>query len=244
MRLTINVDHIATLRNARGEVQPDPVTAALIAEQAGADGIVVHLREDRRHINERDVRLLRELVTTKLDLEMAATDEIINIACDVGPELATIVPEKRMELTTEGGINVIDNISRLKDAISELHKADIEVSLFIEPDVNQIDAAAEIGSDFIEIHTGVFANSTSEEEMYDELDRVRFAAKHAKKLGLGVNAGHGLNYSNIKIFREINEIDEVSIGHAIIARAVFVGMNQAVKEMIDLIKSRWKYFRL
>lgn len=238
MRLAINVDHIATLRNARGEVQPDPVTAALIAEQAGADGIVVHLREDRRHINERDVRLLRELVTTKLDLEMAATDEIINIACDVGPELATIVPEKRMELTTEGGINVIDNITRLKEAISELHNAEIEVSLFIEPDVNQIDAAAEIGSDFIEIHTGVFANSTSEEEMYDELDRIRIAAKHAKKLGLGVNAGHGLNYSNIKIFREISEIDEVSIGHAIIARAVFVGMNQAVKEMIDLINFR------
>lgn len=238
MRLAINVDHIATLRNARGEVQPDPVTAALIAEQAGADGIVVHLREDRRHINERDLRLLRELVTTKLDLEMAATDEIINIACDVGPELATIVPEKRMELTTEGGINVIDNITRLKDAISELHNAEIEVSLFIEPDVNQIDAAAEIGSDFIEIHTGVFANSTSEEEMYDELDRIRIAAKHAKKLGLGVNAGHGLNYSNIKIFREISEIDEVSIGHAIIARAVFVGMNQAVKEMIDLINFR------
>uniref|UniRef100_A0A832DM74 Pyridoxine 5'-phosphate synthase n=1 Tax=Ignavibacterium album TaxID=591197 RepID=A0A832DM74_9BACT len=238
MRLAINVDHIATLRNARGETQPDPVTAALIAEQAGADGIVVHLREDRRHINERDVRLLRELVTTKLDLEMAATDEIINIACDIGPELATIVPEKRMELTTEGGINVIDNISRLKDAISELHNADIEVSLFIEPDINQIDAAAEIGSDFIEIHTGVFANSASEEEMYDELDRIRSAAKHAKKLGLGVNAGHGLNYLNIKIFREISEIDEVSIGHAIIARAVLVGMNQAVKEMINLINFR------
>lgn len=238
MRLAINVDHIATLRNARGETQPDPVTAALIAEQAGADGIVVHLREDRRHINERDVRLLRELVTTKLDLEMAATDEIINIACDVGPELATIVPEKRMELTTEGGINVIDNISRLKDAISELHNADIEVSLFIEPDINQIDAAAEIGSDFIEIHTGAFANSVSEEEMFDELDRIRIAAKHAKKLGLGVNAGHGLNYLNIKVFREITEIDEVSIGHAIIARAVLVGMNQAVKEMIELINFR------
>jgi pyridoxine 5-phosphate synthase len=242
MRLAINVDHIATLRNARGELQPDPVTAALIAEQAGADGIVVHLREDRRHINERDVRLLRELVTTKLDLEMAATDEIINIACDIGPELATIVPEKRMELTTEGGVNVIDNISHLKDAISELHKSDIEVSLFIEPDINQIDAAAEIKSDFIEIHTGVFANSSSEEEMYDELDRIRIAAKHAKKLGLGVNAGHGLNYTNIKIFREISEIDEVSIGHAIIARAVFVGMNQAVKEMIDLINFRIKSY--
>lgn len=238
MRLAINVDHIATLRNARGETQPDPVTAALIAEQAGADGIVVHLREDRRHIKERDVRLLRELVTTKLDLEMAATDEIINIACDVGPELATIVPEKRMELTTEGGLNVIDNISHLKDTISELHNADIEVSLFIEPDINQIDAAAEIGSDFIEIHTGAFANSTSEEEMFDELDRIRIAAKHAKKLGLGVNAGHGLNYSNIKIFREISEIDEVSIGHAIIARAVLVGINQAVKELIDIINFR------
>lgn len=238
MRLAINVDHIATLRNARGETQPDPVTAALIAEQAGADGIVVHLREDRRHINERDVRLLRELITTKLDLEMAATDEIINIACDVGPELATIVPEKRMELTTEGGINVIDNISRLKDAISELHKADIEVSLFIEPDINQIDAAAEIHSDFVELHTGVFANATSEEEQFDELDRIRIAAKHAKKLGLGVNAGHGLNFQNIKIFREIGEVDEVSIGHAIIARAVFVGINQAVKEMIDLLNFR------
>ncbi len=238
MRLAINVDHIATLRNARGEAQPDPIAAAILAELAGADGIVVHLREDRRHINERDVRLLRELITTKLDLEMAATDEIIKIACDVGPELATIVPEKRMELTTEGGINVIDNISRLKDAITELHNANIEVSLFIEPDLNQIDAAAEIGSDFIEIHTGVFANALSVEEQFDELDRIRIAAKHAKKLGLGVNAGHGLNYSNIKIFREISEVDEVSIGHAIIARAVLVGISQAVKEMINLINFR------
>ncbi len=238
MRLAVNVDHIATLRNARGEAQPDPIAAAILAELAGADGIVVHLREDRRHINERDVRLLRELITTKLDLEMAATDEIINIACDVGPELATIVPEKRMELTTEGGINVIDNISRLKDAITELHNANIEVSLFIEPDLNQIDAAAEIGSDFIEIHTGVFANALSVEEQFDELDRIRIAAKHAKKLGLGVNAGHGLNYSNIKIFREISEVDEVSIGHAIIARAVLVGISQAVKEMINLINFR------
>lgn len=238
MRLAINVDHVATLRNARGETQPDPVTAALIAEQAGADGIVVHLREDRRHINERDVRLLRELITTKLDLEMAATKEIIRIACDVGPELATIVPEKRMELTTEGGINVIDNISLLKDTIKELHDHEIEVSLFIDPDVNQIDASAEIGSDFIEIHTGAFANALSEEEQFDELDKIRIGARHAKKLGLGVNAGHGLNYSNIKVFREVREIDEVSIGHAVIARAVFVGMNQAVKEMIDLINFR------
>ncbi len=236
MRLTLNVDHVATLRNARGGVQPDPVTAALLAEQAGVDGIVVHLREDRRHINERDVRLLRELITTKLDLEMAATDEIIKIACDVGPELATIVPERRQELTTEGGISVIDNVARLKETVNTLHKFDIEVSMFIEPDINQIDASAEIDADYIELHTGVFSNALTEEEQFDELDRIRTAAKHAKKLGLGVNAGHGLNYSNIKIFRELTDIDEVSIGHAIIARAVFVGLKDAVKEMIGLLK--------
>src|SRR5690606_6577075 len=235
MRFSLTVDHVATLRNARGEMQPDPVTAALIAEQAGADGIVVHLREDRRHINERDVRLLRELLTTKLDLEMAATEEIIKIACDVVPELTTIVPEKRQELTTEGGINVVDNINHLRDTITELHNYDIEVSLFIEPEIDQIDASAEINSDFIEIHTGVFANALSEEEQFDELERIRLAAKHAKKLGLGVNAGHGLNYQNIKIFRELSDIDEVSIGQAVIARAVFVGIKEAVREMIRLI---------
>lgn len=236
MRLTLNVDHIATLRNARGEEQPDPVTAALIAEQAGVDGIVVHLREDRRHINERDVRLLRELITTKLDLEMAATEDIIRIACDIGPELATIVPEKRQELTTEGGINVLDNIALLKDTIKELHTSSIEVSLFVEPDLNHIDAAAEINSDFIEIHTGVFANAISEEEQFDELERIRIASKHAKKLGLGVNAGHGLDYQNIKIFRELTDIDEVSIGHSIISRAITVGIKEAVQEMIRLIR--------
>jgi pyridoxine 5-phosphate synthase len=235
MRFSLNVDHIATLRNARGENDPDPVTAALIAEQAGADGIVCHLREDRRHINERDLRLLRELITTKLDLEMAATEEIIRIACDVGPELSTIVPEKRQELTTEGGINVIDNIDKLKNAIVDLHNAEIDVSLFIEPNIEQINAAAEINSDFIEIHTGVFANALSEEEQFDELEKIRLAVKHAKKLGLGVNAGHGLNYQNIKIFREIPDIDEISIGHAVISRAVIVGLKEAVQEMIRLI---------
>jgi pyridoxine 5-phosphate synthase len=237
MRFTLNVDHIATLRNARGETQPDPVTAALIAEQAGVDGIVFHLREDRRHINERDVRLLRELITTKLDFEMAAVPEIIKIACDVGPELATLVPEKRQELTTEGGLNVIDNVSLIKSAIEELHNADIDVSIFTEPDIPQIDASAEAGADYIEIHTGVFANALTEEEQFDELERIRGAAKHAKKLGLGVNAGHGLNYQNIKIFRELEDIDEVSIGHSIIARAVIVGIDEAVKEMVRLIKT-------
>jgi pyridoxine 5-phosphate synthase len=236
MRLTLNVDHIATLRNARGEDQPDPVTTALIAEQAGVDGVVVHLREDRRHITERDVRLLRELVKTKLDLEMAANEEIIKIACDVGPELATLVPEKRQELTTEGGLNVIDNISLIKDTITELHNSDIEVSLFIEPELTQIDTAAEIDADIIEIHTGIFANAVSEEEQFDELERIRAAVIHAKKIGLGVNAGHGLNYQNIKVFREVTDIDEVSIGHSIITRAVTVGIKEAVQEMIRLIK--------
>lgn len=235
MRFSLNVDHIATIRNARGEDQPDPVSVALIAEEAGVDGIVVHLREDRRHIKERDVRLLRELVKTKLDLEMAADEEIIKIACDVGPELATLVPEKRQELTTEGGLNVIDNISLLKDTIFELHNAEIEVSLFIEPDINVIDTTAEIDADFIEIHTGVFANARSEDEQFDELERIRAAVIHAKKLGLGVNAGHGINYQNIKIFKAVPDIDEISIGHAIIAKAVFVGIKEAVQEMMRLM---------
>ncbi|NMB81963.1 MAG: pyridoxine 5'-phosphate synthase [Ignavibacteria bacterium] len=241
MRFCLNVDHVATLRNARGEVQPDPVTFALMAEQYGVDGIVVHLREDRRHINERDVRLLRELITTKLDLEMAAVDEIIDIACDVQPELATIVPERRQELTTEGGINVIDNINHLRQTIQTLHQSEIAVSLFIEPDINQIDAAAEINADIIEIHTGHYANAIGEENIYDELERVRIAAKHAKKLGLGVNAGHGLNYVNMKEFVAIPDVDEVSIGHAVIARAMFVGLEQAIKEMLKLTsQNKWQ----
>ncbi|MFZ5948111.1 MAG: pyridoxine 5'-phosphate synthase [Stygiobacter sp.] len=238
MRFCLNVDHIATLRNARGESQPDPVAFALMAEQYGVDGIVVHLREDRRHINERDVRLLRELVKTKLDLEMAAVDEIINIACDVQPDLATIVPEKRQELTTEGGLNVIDNIKQIKNAIFRLHENDIPVSLFIEPDINQIDASAEINADFVELHTGHFANAILEEDIYDELEKIRIAAKHAKKLGLGVNAGHGLDYLNMKEFIAIQEIDEVSIGHAVIARAVFVGLEKAIEEMRNLISTK------
>jgi len=237
MRFCLNVDHIATLRNARGEQQPDPVTFALLAEQYGVDGIVVHLREDRRHISERDVRLLRELVTTKLDLEMAATEEIINIACDIQPELATIVPEKREELTTEGGLNVIDNIENIKNAIVRLHEYDIEVSLFVEPDIAQIDAAKEINADMIEIHTGVYANATGEEERYDELEIIRQAAIHAKKIGLGVNAGHGLDYLNLKEFMALEDIDEVSIGHSVIARAVFVGLEQAINEIRIIINS-------
>ncbi len=235
MKFTLNVDHVGTLRNARGEQEPDPVTYALLAEQCGIDGIVVHLREDRRHVNERDVRLLREMITTKLDLEMAAVEEIIDIACDIQPELATLVPEKRQELTTEGGLNVIDNIDQLRSAIERLHGSGILVSLFVEPDIEQIDASAGIEADMIEIHTGNYANADTEDDMFEELDRIRLAAKHAKKLGLGVNAGHGLNYNNIKDFLVIEEIDEVSIGQAIIARSIFVGVKKAVKDMRELI---------
>lgn len=235
MKFSLNVDHVAFLRNARGEDNPDPVTFALMAELFGVDGIVVHLREDRRHINERDLRLMREQLKTKLDLEMAAVKEIIDIACDVVPDLVTLVPEKRQELTTEGGLNVIDNIDLIRSAIDRLHEFDIPVSLFVEPDLNQIDAAAEINADVIEIHTGVYANAILEEDVFDELERIRQAAKHAKKLGLGVNAGHGLNYNNIKEFIAIENIDEVSIGQAVIARSVFVGLEKSVKEMLTLI---------
>ena len=235
MKFSLNVDHVAVLRNARAEENPDPVTFALMAEIYGVDGIVVHLREDRRHINERDVRLLKEQLKTKLDLEMACVQEIINIANDVQPDLVTLVPEKREELTTEGGLNVLDNLELVKDTIEQLHDNDIPVSLFVEPDLAQIDAAAEINSDLIEIHTGVYANAKSEEDAFDELERIRQAAIHAKKIGLGVNAGHGLDYINMKEFTAITDIDEVSIGQAVIARSVFVGIEQAINEMMILI---------
>ena len=238
MKFSLNVDHVAFLRNARAEENPDPVTFALMAEQFGVDGIVVHLREDRRHINERDLRLLREQLKTKLDLEMAAVQEIIDIAIDVQPDLVTLVPEKREELTTEGGLNVIDNLELIKNTIEQLHNENIPVSLFVEPDLNQIDVSSEINADFIEIHTGVFANTVTEEEMFDELEIIRQAVKHAKKLGLGVNAGHGLNYQNIKEFVAIKNIDEVSIGQAVIARSVFVGLEKAIKEMIQLLNQK------
>jgi len=236
MKFTLNVDHVGTLRNARGEQQPDPVTYAVMAEQFGIDGVVVHLREDRRHVNERDVRLLRELITTKLDLEMAAVEEIIEIACDIQPELVTLVPEKREELTTEGGLNVIDNIDQIKNAIERLHEKEILVSIFVEPDIEQIDASYGIDADMIEIHTGTYANAETEDDMFIELDRIKLAVAHAKKLGLGVNAGHGLNYNNITDFLEVEGVDEVSIGQAVIARSIFVGLEKAITEMRDLIK--------
>ncbi len=236
MRLCVNIDHVATLREARGGNEPDPVSAALMCEMAGAAGIVCHLREDRRHINDRDLRLLRETIKTKLDLEMAATPEIIAIAIDVLPELATLVPEKRQELTTEGGLDVLGHRNYLRDVVQQLRAHEITVSLFVDPVPGQIEAAAGIGADYIEIHTGEYANARNENERRACLDEIRAAATMAAGLGLGVNAGHGLNMHNILPVKEIQEIEEVSIGHALIARAVFVGLEKAVREMVELVR--------
>lgn len=236
MRLCINIDHVATLREARGGVEPDPVSAATICELAGADGIVCHLREDRRHINDRDLRLLRDTVKTKLDLEMAATDEIVKIAVETLPDLATLVPERRQELTTEGGLDVVGHRHHLRDVIRELHRHDIPVSLFIDPVQEEVQAARDVEADFIEIHTGAYAGARTEREASEQIAIIRKAAATARGLGLRVNAGHGLNYLNIIAFREIEEIEEVSIGHAILSRAVFVGLDRAVREMIQLTR--------
>jgi pyridoxine 5-phosphate synthase len=236
MRLCINIDHIATLREARGGLEPDPVTAAHVCELAGADGIVCHLREDRRHINDRDVRLLRETVKTKLDLEMAATEEIVALAIETLPDMATLVPERRQELTTEEGLDVKGHLHQLRDVVQRLQQHDIEVSLFIDPVPQQIEAARETGADKIEIHTGEYANARTEEKRRQLLDVVRDAARRARELGMGVNAGHGLNYLNLSPVRAITEIEEVSVGHAVIARALFVGMDRAVKEMLALTR--------
>lgn len=236
MRLCINIDHVATLREARRAAEPDPVAAAQLCELAGADGIVCHLREDRRHINDRDLRLLRQTVKTKLDLEMAATPGILRIAVETRPELATLVPERRAELTTEGGLDVVRGKALLRDAVQELRAAGIAVSLFIDPLPEQIEAAREIGADMIEIHTGGYANATNERDRRLRLEAIRGAAVMAARLNLGVNAGHGLDYRNIPPIRAIPEIGEVSIGHAVIARAVLVGMDRAVREMAALTR--------
>lgn len=235
IQLAVNIDHIATVREARGGIEPDPVAAAALAELAGAVGIVCHLREDRRHINDRDVRVLREVVKTKLDLEMAATEEILDIAVEILPDLVTFVPEKREELTTEGGLNVADNLHYFTDVVAHMHEHEIAVSFFIEPSNEQIDAAAQTGAEIIELHTGTYANARSIEEERQELKRVREAATYAHSLGLRVTAGHGLNYVNIRPFCSIPEIGEVSIGHAIISRAMFTGIERAVRDMLDIL---------
>ncbi len=237
MRLAVNIDHVATLRQARGGQEPDPVTAAHIAEGAGSKGIVCHLREDRRHIQEQDVRRLRQTIRTKLDLEMAAVEEIVRFAVDVGPDLATLVPERREELTTEGGLDVRSQLSLISDVVKELHGKKIQVSLFVDPVREQVEAAKASGSDMIEIHTGEYANAQSEDEKSHHLQRIREMAELGKRLGVGVNAGHGLDYENVLPIVRIGEIDEVSIGYAIVTRALYVGMERAVREMVQLIKS-------
>lgn len=236
MRLCVNIDHFATLREARGGLEPDPVTAAQICELHGADGIVCHLREDRRHINDRDLRLLRDMVKTKLDLEMAITDEILQIAVETLPDLVTFVPEKRKELTTESGLDVVGEAEKVAHAVRLMHENDIEVSIFVDPIDEQIEAAAETGADVIEIHTGEFANARSIEEMAEQLERIRSAAAFARTLDLGVNAGHGINYQNVHYITPIREIEEVSIGHSLVSRAMFVGLPAAVQDMVRLVR--------
>ncbi|MFZ2631434.1 MAG: pyridoxine 5'-phosphate synthase [Desulfosalsimonadaceae bacterium] len=234
--LAVNIDHIATLRQARGVNYPDPVAAAVLAELAGADGIVAHLREDRRHIQDRDVHLLKQTVQTKLILEVAASDEMIQIARDIKPDLATLVPEKRAELTTEGGLDVITHADLLADAIGRLHDRKIPVSLFVDPDPAQIQRAKAIQADFIEIHTGAFCDAIDDSDKDAAFSKIIEAAKTASRLNLGVNAGHGLCYRSIKRFKGLKEINEFSIGHSIVSRASLVGMKQAVSDMIALIK--------
>ena len=234
-RLAVNVDHVANIRQARGIDVPDPVTAAAMVELAGAHGIVVHLREDRRHIQDRDVRLLRETVKTKLILEMAATPEMIEIAVSIKPDVATLVPEKRQELTTEGGLDVAGDLERLETSIGELRDAGIAVSAFVDPDIAQIKASMDAGADIVEIHTGMYAEADGEAAREIEAEKVVKAVTFAAKGGLRVSAGHGLDYRNVERIAAIDEIEEMSIGHSIVARAVLVGMTQAVMEMLDLV---------
>jgi pyridoxine 5-phosphate synthase len=235
-RLGVNIDHVATIRQARGGVEPDPVAAAVIAELAGADGITIHLREDRRHIQDRDLELLRRTIKTRLNLEMAATDEMVAIAQRIKPDMCTLVPEKRLELTTEGGLDVRCNMDPVKSAVERLRGAGIPVSLFIDADPDQIKAADKVGADYIELHTGLFADATDWKSSEEELIRIENGVKLALKLGLGVNAGHGLNYANIKRITAIRGIDEFNIGHSIISRAVLVGLERAVRDMGELVR--------
>jgi len=233
-RLSVNIDHIATLRQARKGIEPDPVAAAVLAELAGARGIIAHLREDRRHIQDRDLRLLRETVQTKLNLEMAATEEMQRIALEVKPDFSTLVPEKREELTTEGGLEVVSRIDFMKSYISRLQQAGITVSLFIDPDEKQIAASKKSGADWVELHTGAYANARTDKDRDREFSKITEGARLAAGLGLRVGVGHGLNYVNAQRIKGIPEVEELNIGHSIISRAALVGLDRAVREMIEL----------
>ena len=239
--LLINIDHVATLRNARREAFPDPAAAAILCEAAGADGIVFHLREDRRHIQEHDVARLKELVQGKLDFELSVSPDVVDICCHTQPHLATLVPERREEVSTEGGLDVIKNQMVLRDTVARLTDSGIgEVALFVDPELDQIGATCETGANAIELHTGNFANASTAEAQQNEANLLAEAARHAAKLGLRVHAGHGLDYRNYRLFASIvPHVSEVSIGFAIVARAMFVGLFEAVREMSRLVKGRY-----
>lgn len=236
--LSVNIDHIATIRQARKGSEPDPVAAAVLAELAGAGGIIAHLREDRRHVQDRDVRLLREIAQTRLNLEMAATEEMQRIALSVKPDITTLVPEKREELTTEGGLEVASRIAFMREYIGRIREAGIAVSLFVDPDEKQVVASKKTGADWVEIHTGAYANARQEKDREREYEKIAEAAKLAGSLGLRVGAGHGLNYMNVRKIAYIPEVEELNIGHSIISRASLAGMERAVREMIELISTK------
>jgi pyridoxine 5-phosphate synthase len=231
LTLGVNIDHVATIRQARRTVEPDPIAAAVIAELAGADGITAHLREDRRHMQDRDIYRLRETVRSHLNLEMAATEEMVKIALDVQPDYVTLVPEKREEVTTEGGLDIVGQLDRLKSIVDRLQSADIPVSLFIDAESNQIQASAATGAKFIEIHTGTYALATKPERQQQELAHITHGCEQAIALGLRVNAGHGLTYWNARSIADIPGMEELNIGHSIISRAVLVGLDRAIREM-------------
>lgn len=234
--LCVNIDHIATVRQARGGKEPDPIHGAILCEQHGADGITVHLREDRRHIQERDVRLLKDVVRGKYNLEMALSEEIIRIALDVSPHQVTFVPEKREELTTEGGLDVKANFEKIRETIDRFREKGILVSLFIEPDINMVELSKKAGSDFIELHTGTYCNAFHSTIAKKELERLYKAAQYAVEIGLRVNAGHGLNAENVIPILGLAGLEELNIGHSIISRAIFKGLPSVVREMKDIIR--------
>ncbi|PJB76893.1 MAG: pyridoxine 5'-phosphate synthase [Acidobacteria bacterium CG_4_9_14_3_um_filter_49_7] len=235
-RLGVNIDHVATLREARKISEPDPVHALVIAESAGADGITVHLRGDRRHMQERDIRIMAQMCKTRLNIEMAATQEMFRIACEIKPYSVTFVPERREEVTTEGGLDVLLHSKTLKPMIQDYHDQDIRISIFVDPSNEQIKACARLGVEIIELNTGRFADATDDEQYGLELDKLRNAARYAHKTGLRVAAGHGLNLRNVGSIAAIPEIEELNIGHSIIGRAIFVGLEKAISEMKEKMK--------
>jgi len=235
MKLGVNIDHVATLRNARGGTEPSVLDAAIVSQNAGATAITVHLREDRRHIVDNDVIELKKALKININLEMAAVDEMRDFAVKLKPYSCCLVPERRQELTTEGGLDVVGRKEEIKKIVSDLHDAGIVVSLFIDPDLNQVKASHDVGADYVELHTGCFSNAKNAEDEEYELNRLKEASKYGQEFGLKINAGHGLNYKNVIRMREINGLCELNVGHSIISRAIFVGLDSAVSEMIGLI---------